>query len=227
MNEQRCQSLARIFREPLPALALTASKQIRAIGSPLSRLRVVFKRFAARSLRLFAPRNSTVMPLSVNIKRRFAQTFLIISFALCLSACVAPPGNPFTYGSAVTEPKKDEIGGVWAADEAALKRMRQRDKYNGVSPKFVFAADGSFTTENMPDSWIEPYGEERSDFKTYSGTWKLLKADHWVIGLSCEVPNAFTVIDLLEHRFNGQPRFLFIIYIGDPDSGEALIFVKQ
>lgn len=227
MNEQRCQGLERILRQSLSALALSASEQIRATGSPLSRLRVVFKGLTVLFLWLPAPRSSTVMPLSINMKCRFAQIFLIISFALCLSACALPPGTPLTHGLAVTEPRKDEIVGVWAADPADLKRMRERGKHSGVSPKFIFKADGSYTAENMRDTWIEPFEQERGEFKTYSGEWELVKADHWAIGFSSEVPNAYTFKYLLEHRFNGHPKFLFEVVIGDPDSGEILTFVKQ
>ncbi len=147
---------------------------------------------------------------------------------ICISSCVIPLDRVFSrYGLTFTEPNKDEIVGVWVADEATLKDMRERGKYLvNVPPKFIFQADGNFKMENMPDWWKDGFGESRGGFETNSGTWKLRKSNCcW--GIDLQFPNLYTGVGLLEHRFNGQPKFLVEVVLGDPDSGNEMTFVKQ
>lgn len=164
------------------------------------------------------------------MKCQFTQTVLVVVFAIWISSCVIPLDRVFSrYGLTFTEPTKDEIVGIWVADEATLKDVRERGKYvANISPKFSFHADGNFKMENMPDWWKDGFGESRGGFETNSGTWKLTKFGCcWVIGLRFIVPNLSTDVGLLEHRFNGKPRFLIRRILGDPDSGNEMTFIKQ
>jgi len=171
-----------------------------------------------------------VVPLSVNMKCRFVQTFLIIPLALCISSCVVNLDRVFSsYNYTSTQPNQDDIVGVWIADEATLKDMRTRGNYiTTVPPKFVLNADGNFKMDNMPDWWKDGFGEPRGGFETNSGTWKLSKSGCcWEIGLHFKAPNLYTNVGLLEHRFNGKPKFLIERILGDPDSGNEMTFIKQ
>jgi len=162
------------------------------------------------------------------MKRRFAQIFLIVSLALCVSSCVVNLGRVFSsYNYTSTQPNQNDIVGVWIADEATLKDMRERGKYAAtVPPKLIFQADGNFKMENMPDWWKDGFGESRGGLEANSGTWKLSKSNCcWSIYL--KFPSLVTGIGLLEHRFNGKPKYLVEVILGDPDSGNEMVFVKQ
>ena len=106
------------------------------------------------------------------MKNRFTQIFVIIIFALIFSSCVVPLDKVFScYGSASSEPTKDEI-----VDEATFDDMRERGKYIvNIPPKFIFQSDGKFKMENMPDWWKDGFGQSHGGFETNSGTWKLSK----------------------------------------------------
>ena len=75
------------------------------------------------------------------MKRQFAQALLIVLFAFGISSCAIPLDRVFSrYGLAFTEPKEDEIVGVWTPDEATLKDMRERGKYFGECSAEVYVS---------------------------------------------------------------------------------------
>jgi hypothetical protein len=164
------------------------------------------------------------------MKYQVVQTFLIVSLALCISSCVIPLDRIFSsYGYASTQLNQDDIVGIWIADQATLKDMQTRGNYDRtVLPKFIFHADGNFEMENMPDWWRDSFGKSYGGIETNSGTWKLAKSGCcWTISLNLKVPNLYTSVGLLKHRFNGKPEFLIERILGDPDSGNEMTFVKQ
>lgn len=154
---------------------------------------------------------------------------LLVIGGLCSAACHVPVGEFFnSYGCVSTEPNKDELVGVWIPDEATLEDIRTRGKYNPtVSTKLMLRADGSFEMENMPDWWKNGFGESSGGFESNSGAWKLSGAGGACWRIDLKVSNVGTSVGLLEHRFGGQPRYVIAIILGDPDSGEKMIFVKQ
>jgi len=164
------------------------------------------------------------------MKSRYIHIFFIAFIINSFSSCIIPLNKVLSrYGLASTEPNKDEITGVWVTDENTLKDIRESGKYVvNTYPKFIFQNDGNFRMENMPDWWKDGFGESRGGFETNSGKWKLSKRNCcWQIDLHFDSPNLYTNVGLLEHRFDGEPKYLIEVILGDPDSGNEMIFLKQ
>ncbi len=155
------------------------------------------------------------------MKYQYICKVLFILLVLNTSSCSLPLDRVFSfYGLAFTEPHKTEIIGIWMPDEST------RVKYNlDISTKLIFSADGSFKAENVPHWW-----KGESIGISNKGIWNLKKSNCcWSIELKFTnlLTNFLTGIGLLEHRFNGDPKYLIEITLGDPDSGNSMIFVKQ
>ena len=163
------------------------------------------------------------------MKSQFLHFVFITLCAVCVSSCVVPLERVFSrHGMTLTKPNKDEIVGVWVADEATLNDMQKRGKYVlSNSPKFIFQDDGNFKMEDMPDWWRDGFGESHRSFETNSGKWKLSKESDCCWEISLDFPNLGTGVGLREHRFSGQPKYIVTVILGDPDSGNEMIFVKQ
>ncbi len=112
-------------------------------------------------------------------------------------------------------------------NKATLEAMHTRGKYNpNISTKLIFREDNSFEFENMPDWWSRGFGGSLEGFQQVSGKWDLMKVGCcWQINL--QMPNLVTSIGILEHRFGGSPKYVIERFLGDPDSGNKLIFIKQ
>lgn len=145
------------------------------------------------------------------MKYQYILTILLLLLFLNTSCNL-----PFFYSPAFTEPSKIEIIGVWTPDGTT------RDKYNlNNSAKLIFNADGSFKTKNMPHWWLG-----QSIIVLNEGMWNLSKKDCcWLIVLN--FPGLAAEVSLLEHKFNAEPKYIIAVTLGDPDSGNSMIFVKQ
>ena len=158
-----------------------------------------------------------------------ALMVLLVLSGLFSAACNIPLGNLLSsYGCVSAQPNKEDIVGVWMPNEATVEDIRTRGRYNPtVTTKLDFRSDGSFGMQNMPDWWKNGFGESYGSFESNSGTWKLsnVSGTCWQIDLT--FPNLGTGVGLLEHRFSGRPRYVIEVILGDPDSGEEMIFVRR
>ena len=154
---------------------------------------------------------------------------LLVLSGLFSSACNVPLGKLLSsYGCVSAQPNKNEIVGVWVPNAETVEDIRIRGKYNPtVSTKLILRADGSFEMENMPDWWKNGFGESYGGFESNSGTWKLSDGGGTCWQIDLRFPNLGRSVGLLEHRFGGKPRYVIEVILGDPDSGEEMIFVRQ
>jgi hypothetical protein len=156
---------------------------------------------------------------------------LLLSVALvaCFGvSCNIPVGDalrPYKYVSA--EPARAEIVGTWTPDQATVDDMRARGGYDVSAPtQLVLRDDGSLEVANMPDWWDNGFGISHKGLSSGPGRWRLTNASgRWEVGLS--YGGTYRPVGLVEHRFRSKPRYYIEIIVGDPDSGDEMIFVKK
>ena len=126
-----------------------------------------------------------------------------------------------------TKPEKSNLVGTWVPTSATLKDMQNRGKYSISKHELILRSDGSFSLINMPDWWTDGFGVSKKGFESGSGTWDVIQEDQGILGKTWEVkldfPTYWTSLNLLHQ----SPPYLIHIYIGDPDSGNAMIFERE
>ena len=154
---------------------------------------------------------------------------LITLIALFLSACHVPVDEVVGRYRLVRE-KPDRIAliGTWVIDQATFEDMRTRGRYDVSQPtEVILRDDDSFEMTNLPDWYQDGFGESHGGLVNLAGNWSLDEFNgFWGVKLVAPARSA-PYLDLREPRYTGQPRYLFEIVIGDPDSGEAMRFVKK
>ncbi|HEX6623316.1 MAG TPA: hypothetical protein VF064_06355, partial [Pyrinomonadaceae bacterium] len=92
--------------------------------------------------------------------------------------------------------------------------------------RITLSDDGSFEIVDMPDWWNNGFGKSYRGFASFSGRWALSNiGGHWRIGLSFFGTRRF--LNLVEHKMGGSPPYCVEIIVGDPDSGDEMIFVRK
>jgi hypothetical protein len=121
------------------------------------------------------------------------------------------------------EPTRTNIVGTWVPDKATLTDMRSRGKYSpGKVTELVLNQDGSFAATNLPD-WLDlPFGHSGGNFFSDSGEWKIAQDGRfWVLEL-------YSARDRMRlNLVEQQPPYRLYVPLGDPDSGQAMTFVKS
>ncbi len=153
-----------------------------------------------------------------------------IFFSLCLLIGLLLIGcgsewREFTFTKA--KPRKSDLIGTWVPTSETLKDMKNRGKYSISKHELILRADGSFSLINMPDWWKDGFGVSKKGFESGSGTWDVIQEDKGILGKTWEVklnfPTYWTHFNLLHQA----PPYLIHCYIGDPDSGTAMIFERK
>jgi hypothetical protein len=152
-----------------------------------------------------------------------------MALAACLCAsCNVPLGDalsPYKYVSA--EIVRAELVGNWTPDRATFDDMLERGGYDlPTYTELILRGDGTFMMLNMPDWVNDGFGESHRGTFSESGRWELEKdSGHWTINLTYS--GTHRPVNLLEHRLRNTPRFYVEFILGDPDSGDRMIFVKK
>lgn len=153
---------------------------------------------------------------------------LILIFSLFSSACFLPSKTGISHGCIKEEPNRNEIVGTWIADKATLNDIKERGKYTPlVIPKLVFYEDGKLEAVNMPDWWLDGFGKSNQRFESSLGSWRFFRYKESCVEVSLDLQIVRTNIDLSKSRFNQEPKYIMTKYIGDPDSGNLMVFVKE
>jgi hypothetical protein len=159
-------------------------------------------------------------------KAALAQIILLVLF---LTSCNVPVDEYVgSYRLVTNKPDRLDLIGKWIIDQATVKDMRVRGKYEVSRPtEIVLRADDSFEMINMPDWYQHGSGESHGGLLNFTGRWSL-NGDNGFWRVYLNVPTQFApYFDLREPRYKSQPRYLLEIVLGDPDSGERMTFVKS
>lgn len=118
------------------------------------------------------------------------------------------------------KPAINDLSGVWVPDKATLKDMRERGGYDiTLQTKLILHANGNLELVNMPDWWESNFGESQRKLHSYSGTWEIAKSgEYWELAIDSSI--LYTRFGLLGNK----PPYTIEIGLGDPDSGDAMIF---
>lgn len=144
----------------------------------------------------------------------------IIIVTLSFSSCRF---NFYSQGCTAAEPNRSNLIGTWMPNHTTLKDMRERGGYDtSVSTKLVLMENGGLEIVNMPDWWEEPFGTSRKGMASYSGSWAIY-SDQPCWSIAVKYSNVATYLNLIGNK----PPYQIEVILGDPDSGNEMIFVKQ
>ncbi|MFL6375245.1 MAG: hypothetical protein ACJ73D_11310 [Pyrinomonadaceae bacterium] len=155
------------------------------------------------------------------VKATFAGLLL-----LCTLACNIPLGEIFSrYGSVGADFDEKQVVGVWLPNEATLRFIREEGKYGpNIHPRMQFMDDYTFRLDGMPDWWLDGFGRSSQGAHLYTGKWKISKEESCI---DLQMSDLSTRIGIREHKLGGSPKYVIEVFIGDPDSGNSMIFLKQ
>jgi hypothetical protein len=145
----------------------------------------------------------------------------LLAAALGLSAC----NRQLYLGSyTLTEPVKENLVGVWQLDEASLRDLRERGKYDltNKQPRLTLAANGTIEINDLPDWVMNDAGQSHGAFQSYAGIWQIGKGGgYW------QVTMILSDMSLSWYLRNEIPPYQLHMTVGNPDEGRAMVFVRQ
>jgi hypothetical protein len=152
--------------------------------------------------------------------------FVIVVALLILQSCHGVDLGELQFTR--RQPSKADLIGKWVPTPKSLREMKERDGLTISKHELDLHADGSFSATNMSDWWGDFGGESRMILQSGLGAW-----DTWDIQ---SVNDGFTVwvinLDFLNrhrvplHLRRQNPPYLIYIYVGDPDSGGAILLER-
>jgi hypothetical protein len=160
------------------------------------------------------------------MSKQGAKRYVFTSLAgIMLVACI---GDPYLSSYTTNKPNEGDLIGIWVPDKDTVKDMHDRGGYPTEKAKtsLTLKPDGTFEMVDMPDWWREPFGTSHGRLTAYDrGTWRLKEhspGGRWEIGL--DFPSfGSTAISLRRNK----PPYIIHFILGDPDSGNAMTFVKE
>ncbi len=134
-------------------------------------------------------------------------------------------------------PKQADVAGVYRPTTRTDQFLRARKGYAERDTYVTLARDQSCKISNMPDLWLDGFGESRGGFDSYKGTWRLTKHTNgwgvylrlsWIGGASKGQKDRESILVYDRMMLAGErPPYRLQFIIGDPDSGESLEFEKR
>ncbi len=165
-----------------------------------------------------------------------ALAFTVTTCLIC-SLSLTDPNLPQSM------PRDEDVVGRWTPSEFSLQKMAEQGGYPLSVHEIVFEPDGAFSIVNMPDWWLNRFGESTGGFYSGQGTWKIAQwqRGRWVIevrftSLHAHDQTVFPTPDPWDPTgpqdglttffdLSGrQPPYTIVIYIGDPDSADVIVF---
>ena len=156
---------------------------------------------------------------------RLAFLGLLFAFAGCQF-------DPYTSVYTRTEPKAEDLVGVYVPDKATARFIAEH--YPAIGTSIVLSADGTIVLQNIPDCWKTLFGTFEGGFDSGTGRWKIQKhQEWWVLGVDIWTDG----FSSREHAHIGltteiflvgeKPPYIIHLTIGDPDAGQALQFTRK
>lgn len=130
------------------------------------------------------------------------------------------------------KPEMSAIEGIYRLNESSVQTVKEAG-YEETDATLSLQGDGTFTMTGVPD-WWQTFGEFRGGYDSGQGTWKLQKDQSWwSIGLKFDSRRDFhskpaedglsTSITI----YGKQPPFFLWLYVGDADSGRAMVLERR
>lgn len=161
------------------------------------------------------------------------KKLLILIIILSLNSCRyfnVSPVNGISTKNLTEQPKKLDFVGTWEIDKFSYETINEMG-YNFKKTELNFKLNGKVEAKNLP-SFIKTFSENKTkDFLNMQGTWNIGKDfddEKWILFLDfknskSKEQNFGTEFEL----FKENEKLILWYFIGDPDSGERLLFKKK
>src|SRR5262245_27690321 len=131
-----------------------------------------------------------------------------------------------------TEPDLHALVGTWTPTDKTLRDMKDRGHYAISRHELTLLPDGTFSMRNMPDWWTDVWGKSHRKIESGKGTWKIeedsfvffgsLKRTTYDVRLAFPEYGHYATL----HLSGQKPPYQLHITLGDPDSGEYMLFER-
>lgn len=190
------------------------------------RLLIASARRVVERKAMLAPANPWLSPVSLD-------PFPVRLFALVLSMILAGcQPDPLTALYTRKQPKREDLIGKYVPDDATRAVII---KAGGKEPAILVSADGTLTMQNIPDSWLNEFGDPIGGFDSGQPRWLIWKhQDWWVIRVTFDSAEHFAARQHKIWSFGAElfligdePPYKIHLNIGDPYSGRGMDFVRS
>ncbi len=156
---------------------------------------------------------------------------IIASLSICLAGCQY---DPHTASYTKTEPKPEDLIGVYVPDHATTNLIAREGHYQKLPISITLSAGGSLAITNIPDWWGTDFGRPGGGFDAGRGTWRVLQhQEWWAVSADFESTAQFAS---RQHRAESlstsfmlvgeRPPYKIHLTVGDPDEGRAMQFER-
>ena len=125
------------------------------------------------------------------------------------------------------KPAESDLLGSWTPTEATVGDIQHRGHYSSeIRPLFVLRRDHTFSMQNMPDWYFDPFGESHGEVKSLEGTWQLAShKDLWTVWtIDLKEPSGVVAASINVYR--RKPPYLLFFRVGDPNDGYSMLFER-
>lgn len=155
--------------------------------------------------------------------------YFILIFGFLSCRYIGPADGIFTKNVEI-KPETKALEGVWEVDQQSYDLVREQYSLNGKKIKLLVFPNGTFNIENLPDFINDGFGKSINNrFHNVSGNWNLEQVEnHWKLAMNYNASELYpqgcwTLYDL----FMQKNDLMIWVWIGDPDSGNRLLFKKE
>ena len=173
-----------------------------------------------------------IVTLSVRPKNHAQSTALAVSLpvgaiAFVVTFCALMAWADFDPSKPMIKPDEADLIGTWTLTRLSLDKMRRDGGYEITTHSLTLDEDGTFELVNMPDWWGN--GRSSQGFLSGSGSWRLAQSldRFWGVSLEFDQLNGAAIRSATHLNIAREgPGYVLYVYIGNPDSGNAMVFEK-
>jgi len=153
------------------------------------------------------------------------KSLFAIVVLLSTVVCVTP--NLDTENFVREQPAAEDLVGTYEPIGSSRKMIQEEGEYEPWDISVKLMANGSFEISGMPDWWWHPLGEASGGFGSGSGEWEIVSHQPWW-DVQFNFDTGDIPIGLTSVPIAGEaPSYRLWFYLGDPDSGRAMIFERM
>jgi len=158
---------------------------------------------------------------------------LALLFVAMLSSSCFSPVDETVYKPITSKPNIQQLAGKWKADSGSYVLIKKKKVYKIDSLYLVLHEDSTFEVVNLPDCVADGLGNPvKGKLHNTSGSWEIENTrsnrKSWNVGLNFSHSELYKNGLRTEYAlYMKDSKFVLICFVGDPDQGEQLLFVKE
>jgi hypothetical protein len=142
---------------------------------------------------------------------------IVLIFLVAITGC---QHDPYAGAYTTTQPKTNDLVGVYIADTNTMALITNEGHYSPVAPSITLQPDSTIIISKIPDWWLTPLGQPRGGFDSGRGTWSVEKhQEWWAVSVDFNETMHFTS---LSNSPGGLATDMMLV--GDPDEGRGMEF---